>query len=65
MVGDLDRVVHPDLIAISHDLTPGSRFEVIPGSGHSGYIERPEAWNAVVRGFLDEVEDGRFVARRD
>ena len=65
VVGDLDRVVHPDLIAISHDLTPGSRFHVIPGSGHSGYIERPAEWNATVRGFLDEVEDGRFVASPD
>ncbi len=65
VVGALDRVVHPDLIAISHDLTPGSRFHVIEGSGHSGYIERPADWNAAVRGFIDEVEDGRFVARLD
>ncbi|MDA0301445.1 MAG: alpha/beta fold hydrolase [Chloroflexi bacterium] len=65
LVGDLDRVVHPDLIAISHDLTPGSRFHVIPGSGHSGYIERPAHWNATVRAFLDEVEDGRWTSRAD
>ena len=65
VVGDLDRVVHPELIAISHDLTPGSRFHVIPESGHSGYFERAAEWNATVRAFIDEVEDGRFVAKPD
>ena len=58
VVGEQDRVVHPDLIAISHDLTPGSRFHVIPGAGHSGYFERPAEWNATVRAFLDEVQAG-------
>ena len=58
VVGERDRVVHPELIAISHDLTPGSRFHVIPGSGHSGYFERPAEWNATVRSFLDEIEGG-------
>ena len=58
VVGEHDRVVHPDLIAISHDLTPGSRLHVIPGAGHSGYFERPAEWNATVRAFLDEVEAG-------
>ena len=61
VVGELDRVVHPDLIALSHDVTPGSRFHVIPGAGHSGYFERPDDWNATVRTFLDEVEEGRWV----
>ncbi len=61
VVGEFDRVVHPDLIALSHDVTPGSRFHVIPGAGHSGYFERPDDWNATVRTFLDEVEDGRWV----
>jgi pimeloyl-ACP methyl ester carboxylesterase len=65
LVGELDRVVHPDLIALSHDLTPGSHFHVIPGSGHSGYIERPAEWNATVRAFLDDVEDGRWAPRVD
>lgn len=60
VVGEFDRVVHPDLIALSHDVTPGSRFHVIPGAGHSGYFERPDDWNATVRTFLDEVEDGRW-----
>ncbi|MDA0271201.1 MAG: alpha/beta hydrolase [Chloroflexi bacterium] len=59
LVGEHDRVVHRDLIAISHELTPGSRFHVVRGAGHSAYFERPDEWNRTVRGFLDEVEDGR------
>ncbi|MEX2445982.1 MAG: alpha/beta fold hydrolase [Dehalococcoidia bacterium] len=65
LVGEHDRVVHRDLIAVSHDLTPGSRFEEIPGAGHSAYFERPDAWNAALRTFLDDVEDDRWPARRD
>ncbi|MQA00912.1 MAG: alpha/beta fold hydrolase [Dehalococcoidia bacterium] len=58
LVGDQDRVVHPSLIRISHELTPGSRHVEVPGAGHSAYFERPEAWNAAVRDFIDAVEDG-------
>lgn len=56
VVGDRDRVVHPDLIRISHELTPGSRFALVEGAGHSAYFERAEAWNAAVLGFIDGVE---------
>jgi 3-oxoadipate enol-lactonase len=60
IVGEHDRVVHPELIRIAHDLTPGSRLHVVPKAGHSAYFEHPEDWNAAVRAFLDEVEDGRW-----
>jgi len=56
VVGEHDRVVHPDLIRLSHGLTPGSRFHLVQGAGHSGYFERPHDWNAAVRGFIDHVE---------
>jgi len=58
IVGAQDRVIHPDLIRISHELTPGSRFHLVEGAGHSAYFERPDDWNRTVRGFLDEVEAG-------
>ena len=64
VVGEHDRVVHPDLIAISHDLTPGSRYHAIPDAGHSAYFERPAAWNAPVRAFLDAIEDGAWTPER-
>lgn len=59
IVGDRDRVIPPDLIRISHDLTPGSRFHLVEDAGHSTYFERPGEWNQVVRSFLDEVESAR------
>ena len=57
IVGEHDRVVHADLIRISHDLTPDSEFEVVAEAGHSAYFERPEAWNRAVREFIDAAED--------
>ncbi len=56
VVGDQDRVVHPDLIRLSHELTPGSKFALIEGAGHSSYFERPAAWNDAVLSFLHDVE---------
>ena len=56
LVGAQDRVVAPELIAMSHQLTPGSRFALIPNAGHSSYFENADAWNAAVLGFIDEVE---------
>jgi 3-oxoadipate enol-lactonase len=58
IVGEHDRVIPPALIRISHDLTPGSRFHIVRGAGHSAYFERPDDWNGSVRSFLDEVEAG-------
>jgi 3-oxoadipate enol-lactonase len=60
IVGEYDRVVAPELIRISHELTPGSRFVEVPGAGHSAYFERSDAWNEAVLGFIDEVESGGF-----
>lgn len=58
IVGEHDRVVAPELIRRSHELTPGSRFHLVDGAGHSSYFERPAEWNDAVMGFLDGVEGG-------
>ena len=58
VVGEHDRIVAPELIEASHQLTPGSRMHVVAGAGHSGYFERPDDWNAAVLGFIDAVEAG-------
>lgn len=63
LVGEHDRVVAPELIRRSHELTPGSRFQLIPGAGHSSYFEQPEAWNSAVLDFIDEVERGSTESR--
>ena len=61
IVGERDRVIPAELIRISHELTPGSRFVDIPGAGHSSYFEHPAAWNDAVLAFLDDVEAGRIL----
>ena len=58
IVGEHDRVVPAELVRISHELTPGSRYHEIAGAGHSAYFEQAEAWNAEVLAFIDDVESG-------
>lgn len=47
-----------DLITPAHlgrevaEAIPGARFELIPGCGHFGYLEDPDAVNRAVTGFL-------------
>ena len=64
VVGERDRVIPPELIRISHELTPGSRFVPIADAGHSTYFERPDDWNSAVLSFLDAVEEGSFADGR-
>lgn len=57
IVGERDRVVPAELMRISHELTPASRYVEIGGAGHSAYFERADEWNRAVRAFLDTVDD--------
>ncbi len=59
IVGEHDRVVAPELIRISHELTPGSQFVQVERAGHSAYFEQPRAWNRAVLDFIDGVDGGR------
>jgi pimeloyl-ACP methyl ester carboxylesterase len=34
---------------------PGARLEVIDGAGHSSNLDQPEAFNRVLRDFLDDL----------
>jgi len=34
---------------------PGARLEVIAGAGHAANLDRPEAFNRVLLGFLDSL----------
>ncbi len=58
LIGEHDRVIPPQLIRISHDLTPGSRYREIAGAGHSSYFERPDEFNAALLSFLDAATAG-------
>ena len=57
LVGEHDRITPPDMIEMCHGLVAGSRYHVIPGSGHSTYFERPDAFNEVVLRFLQEADE--------
>ena len=56
IVGEQDRIVPPELIRISHTLTPESIMRIVPNAGHSAYFEHPQIWNSYVRKFIDSVE---------
>jgi 3-oxoadipate enol-lactonase len=54
VVGSEDEIFPPASIAEAATRVPGARLESIEGAGHSPYFEQPEAWNALVGGFLRE-----------
>ena len=35
---------------------PGARYVTLPGLGHASYVEGPEAFNAALTGFLDDLK---------
>ena len=37
---------------------PGARLEVVAGAGHSANLDQPEAFNRVLRDFLDSLQPG-------
>jgi pimeloyl-ACP methyl ester carboxylesterase len=55
LVGDHDAVTPPEIIERCHRAVAGSRFAVIPDSGHSTYFEQPAAFNHQVMGFLEST----------
>lgn len=58
VVGEDDRIFPPDIIRRAARKIPAARVELIRGSGHSPYFERPRAWNRTVAGFLDAEAGG-------
>ena len=55
VAGEHDVLCPPRLVRVLHELVPGSRYEEIPGAGHSAYFEAPELFNPLLLGFLEEV----------
>jgi 3-oxoadipate enol-lactonase len=56
LVGEEDAITPPELIAACHSLIPGSVYQVVGGSGHSAYFEKPDEFNAAVFDFLQRVD---------
>ncbi len=55
IVGDQDVATPPDKARRIHERIRTSKLVVIPGAGHTATVEEPEAVNAVLKQFLDEV----------
>lgn len=55
VVGEDDRIVPPADAAALAEALPLGRLRVIPQAGHVPPLERPESFEAVVAGFLEEV----------
>ena len=47
-----DRMIPPYLSREIADVIPGAKYVEIPNAGHYGYLERPEAVNAVLLDFI-------------
>lgn len=55
LAGSADLYSPPPLLEWFADRTPDARFSVLEGAGHSAYWERPDAFNDLVLGFIDEA----------
>jgi 3-oxoadipate enol-lactonase len=56
VAGSLDEATPPSLAEQLHVGIAGSRLAIIPGAAHLTNVERPDAFNAVVREFLSGVD---------
>jgi pimeloyl-ACP methyl ester carboxylesterase len=53
IVGAQDELTLPWLIEATAQAVGGSRFLVIPGAGHSAFLERSEIYNKAIVDFFD------------
>lgn len=56
LCGSEDRVTPPPLSAELARMIPSARYETIEGAGHLSNIEQPQAFNALVGGFIRAVD---------
>jgi 3-oxoadipate enol-lactonase len=54
IVGEEDQLIPPPIIEAMHKKMPGSQLVKVPGAGHSVYFEKPEEYNRIVLGFLQQ-----------
>ncbi len=52
LAGEEDALYPPDIVRDVQALVPGSRWALLPATGHSGYFESPAMFNEAVLGFL-------------
>jgi 3-oxoadipate enol-lactonase len=56
LAAEHDRIVPPAAMEAAHQLVAGSRFALVPDSGHSSYFEQPQRFNQLVEAFFKEHE---------
>lgn len=56
LAGGRDSTSRPELCQQVADLIPGARFEVMEGEAHQPFQEVPDAWNARVAAFWQEID---------
>jgi 3-oxoadipate enol-lactonase len=56
IVGENDVVTPPEAAREMASAIPSARLEVLEGAGHLSNLERPDAFNAVLREFLDSLD---------
>jgi 3-oxoadipate enol-lactonase len=61
--GQHDSLAGPDIIRVTASLIPGSRVEIVTGAGHLVNLERPDAFNRLLAGFLAGLSPGDQPAR--
>ena len=59
VVGDEDALTPPRDARALHEGIAGSRLEVLAGAGHASAVERPAAFNHVLREFVATLADAR------
>lgn len=57
IVGREDGSTPPELVRSFADLIPGARYEIIEGAAHIPCVEAPAAHAALIRGFIEQLED--------
>jgi len=63
IAGEHDPACPAEGMRLMHEAAPHSEFEILPGVGHYGFAERPEAYKALVLGWLARTFPGQ--ARQD
>jgi len=58
IVGEKDPAATPELAGAMHERVAGSRLEVLPDAAHISNIDNPDAFNAALIPFLDDVVAG-------
>ncbi|MGI8549413.1 MAG: alpha/beta fold hydrolase [Dehalococcoidia bacterium] len=54
--GENDLLIPPEVIRVAQAIIPGARLQMVAGSGHSVYFERPDEFKRCLDAFLGETD---------